>query len=187
MPEPDGDSPEPDVLSPDSLDSDGDSPDSPESDAPPTDFPESESPEPDVAELTRLAEHDEWCLPELAGDTVRLFWCEDDLWTSPDVEVYERDGVPPTYRTRPLVLEVGTRVERYSTCTGLNAVEEVVGFVELPATADGVPLLGVHLCGRFFLGEELYSWGLGLYRAWQDAEGDYQVEMPDPIEYLATC
>ena len=159
-------------------------PDAPPSESPESDVAELES---DVAESARVAALDEWCLPEPSGDTVRLFWCEDDLSTSPDLEVYEGSGVAPTHRTRPLALQVGTRLERYSTCTGLNAVEEVVGIVEFPGAADELPLLGVHLCGRFFLGEELYSWGLGLYRVWQDAESRYQVEMPVPVEYLGTC
>ncbi len=148
--------------------------------------PEGKSPlESELSGAVRAA-GDGWCLPEITDDTVRLFWCENDLSASPDLEVYE-GGETPTYRTRPLVLEVGTRVERYSTCTGLNAVEEVVGFVELGATAAGEPQIGVHLCGRFFLGEELYGWGLGLYRAWQDSEGRYRIEMPRPVEYLDVC
>ena len=148
--------------------------------------PDSESPQESESPDAVQTAGDEWCLPEIADETVRLFWCENDLATSSDLEVYE-GGAAPMYRTRPLALEVGTHIERYSTCTGLNAVEEVVGFVELTATAADEPLIGVHLCGRFFLGEELYAWGLGLYRAWQDSEGRYRIEMPRPVEYLDIC
>ena len=148
--------------------------------------PDGESPQESELWGAVAAAGDEWCLPEITDDTVRLFWCENDLSSSSDLEVYEV-GATPTYRTRPLALEVGTHIERYSTCTGLNAVEEVVGFVELSAIAADEPLIGVHLCGRFFLGEELYAWGLGLYRVWQDSEGRYRIEMPRPVEYLDIC
>ena len=181
-PEPDGESSEPGGESPEPG---GESPE-PGGDSEPG-VPLSESPESGVADPTLVAEYDEWCLPEITGDTVRLFWCEDDVSMSSDLEVYEESGPAPTYRTTPLALRVGTRIERYSTCTGLNAVEEVIGFVELTANAVDEPLIGVHLCGRFFLGEDLYAWGLGLYRAWQDSEGRYRIEMPSPVEYLDTC
>ena len=168
---------------------------SPPAESGPTEPPESgEAPEQsqspptsDVSAAAGAATGDEWCLPEADDDTVRLFWCENDPAGSPDLEVYDSGGLEPTYRTRPLELRVGSRIERYSRCTGLNAVEEVVGFVELTETAVEEPLVGVQLCGRFFLGEDLYSWGLGLHRAWQDPDGRYRIEMPNPVEYLATC
>ena len=153
---------------------------------PPEPTPEGELPEESGLSGAVRAADDEWCLPEVTDDTVRLFWCENDLSTSPDLEAYEA-GATSTYRTRPLTLEVGTLIERYSTCTGLNAVEEVAGFVELPEAPAGEPLIGIHLCGRFFLGEDLYRWGLALYRVWQDPEGRYQIEMPSPVEYLDVC
>ena len=189
--EPAGGSQPGDLATPPGVDSAQDAPPPDPATAPPAAGVAPTDPsEPGSPEAPQAGAGDVWCLPEITGDTVRLFWCEDDPAASPDLEVHGDgygDGAAPVYHTRPLTLAAGTRIERYSTCTGLNATEEVVGFVELPDGAYGEPALGVQLCGRFFLGEELYSWGLGLYRARQDPDGRYRIEMPEPVEYLGTC
>lgn len=135
------------------------------------------------------AGEEQWCLPEppAGADVVRLFWCDEEPHASADIEVYVDSDTALKYRTRPLTLAAGTRFERYSTCYGVNGVEVVtrIGRIEAP-DGDG-PALGVHMCGRFYLGSELFSWGETVYTAWQDPDGRLRVDMPDPVEYVGPC
>ena len=170
---------------------------------PPTEQPEPPPPDPLVPpDEENTAEYcnpdaapgeEQWCLPELTVDgdgdegVIRLFWCDGDPHASPDLEVYVDSDTALKYRTRALTLSVGTRLERYATCRGFNAVEVVtaIGRVEVPDS--DVPRMGITMCGRFYFGAELYSWGEGVYTAWQDADGRFRVDMPDPVEYLGPC
>ena len=68
------------------------------------------------AELPAHAPED-LCLVEAASNTIRLFACGySGRVNSPDWHRYNDSGLKKYLRTRPLRLEVGTRIEIYNTC-----------------------------------------------------------------------